>query len=409
MTRGSVLTLLAALQLVGCATRPYSFEPIEEVGFRERAETQREGMLRVTAAVPDRKESKRLLGIDVYARGIQPVWLEVENRGRERVRFAPVGIDPVYFSPLEVAYMHRKLFSKQGHEDMERRFHEIAMPRQIWPGETRSGFVFTHSSPGTKSFNVDLFGSGGGGAGDASFTFFLEVPGFRPDHAEVDLAGLYAPEQIRSYDVAGFRAAIRDFGCCTVDRSGAEPGLPLNVVFVGEGDDVLQALLRAGWYERTRALEPEVIAREQHWQGRPPDAVFRKKRAGSADRNELRVWLAPARVEGEPVWAAQVTHYIGRSTGIGRALLDPRLDPDLDDARFFLLQNLWYSQGLDRFAWQKSGSPIDIDDIRTDWKGVRYFTDGYRLVIWPSGPPVSLLEATYLEWSDPPPPRRGET
>ena len=55
--------LLAALQLLGCATRPYSFEPMDAVGFRARAQTRREGSLRVTAAVPDRKESKRLLGI----------------------------------------------------------------------------------------------------------------------------------------------------------------------------------------------------------------------------------------------------------------------------------------------------------------------------------------------------------
>ncbi len=404
MIRRSVLLVAAVGLLVGCATRPYSFVPMEEVGFRERAQTQREGTLRVTAAVPDREESKRLFGIDVYERGIQPVWLEVENRGRERVRFAPVGTDPVYFSPLEVAYMHRKLFSKQGHRDMEKRFHEIAMPRQIWPGEAGSGFVFTHVEAGTKAFNVDLFSSGGQ---DSGFTFFIEVPGFLPDHAEVDFPGLYAPNEIRDLSIAGFRATLRDFGCCTTNREGTQQGLPLNVVLVGPGEEVLQALLRAGWYERTRAVQPEVIAKEQHWQGRPPDAVFRRKR-GKSDRNELRVWLAPARVAGEPVWAAQITHYIGRSTGIGRALLDPRLDPDLDDARFYLLQNLWYAQALDRFAWQDTGRAVDIEEGETDWKGVAYFSDGFRLVIWPSGRPVSLLEAVQLDWSEPPPVRRSE-
>ncbi|MDJ0849765.1 MAG: LssY C-terminal domain-containing protein [Myxococcota bacterium] len=402
--RVGVLAAGLLLLVVGCATRPYSYVPIDEVGFRERAQTQREGTLQVTAAVPDREESKRLFGIDVYARGIQPIWLEVENRGRERVRFAPVGTDPLYFSPLEVAYMHRSQFSKQGHLDMEARFHEIAMPRQIWPGETRSGFVFTHVEPGTKAFNVDLFSSGGQ---DSGFTFFIEVPGFLPDHAEIDFEGLYEPGEIEDFDVAGFRAALDGFGCCATDQEGTQQGLPLNVVFVGEGNDVLQALLRAGWYERTRAVQAEVVAREQHFRGRPPDAVFRRKR-GRSDRNELRAWLAPARVNGKPVWVAQITHYIGRRTELGRALLDPRLDPDLDDARFYVLQNLWYSQGLDRFAWQNTGRAVDIDEGSSDWKGVAYFTDGFRVVMWPSGPPVSLLETVQLDWSEPPPIRGSE-
>jgi hypothetical protein len=393
---GVLLTAALLLLASACATRPYRYEPIDSVDFRSRAETQQSGNLRVTAAVPSAEESKKLFGIPVYRRGIQPVWIEVENTSSERVRFAPVGVDDTYFSPLEVAYMHRKLFSKRGHQDMERRFHEIAMPRQIWPGETRSGFVFTHVSPGTKGFNVDLFSMDE----DHSFTFFINVPGFTPDHAEVDFAGLYTPGQIHDYDLDGFRAAQAEIACCATDQSGAQRGLPLNVVFVGEGLDVLQALLRADWYERTRAEKPAEVANEQHWDGRPPDAVFRIGRARTGDRNELRVWLAPMRVEGEPVWVGQITRYIGQSTEIGRALIDPRLDPNIDEARDYMLQILWYAQGLQRYAWYDTGEPVDIEQPSSDFKGVRYFTNGYRVVLWPSGPPISLLEAYKLPWDD---------
>lgn len=394
---GPLVGIALALLVSACATRPYRYEPIDAVDFRSRAQTQQSGNLRVTAAVPSADEAKALFGIPVYRRGIQPVWIEVENASTERVRFAPAGVDRTYFSPLEVAYVHRKLFSKKGHRDMERRFHEMAMPRQIWPGETRSGFVFTHVAPGTKGFNVDLFGMGE----DRSFTFFINVPGFTPDHADVDFAGLYTPVQIRDYDLAGFRAALADIACCATDQSGDKRGLPLNVLFVGEGEDVLQALLRAGWYERTRAEKPAVVAREQHWDGRPPDAVFRIGRARAGDRNELRVWLAPMRVEGEPVWIGQITHYIGQTTEIGRALLDPRLDPDVDEARNYVLQILWYAQGLQRYAWHDTEERVDIEHVQTDFKGVRYFTNGFRIVLWPSGPPISLLEVYKLPWDDP--------
>jgi hypothetical protein len=393
------LALCLALGTASCAARPYRFEPLDSVDFRSRSQTESAGSLRVTVAVPDAAESKALFGIPIYDRGIQPVWIEVENRGAHRVRFAPVGVDRDYFAPLEVAYMHRSWFSKQGHQDMERRFHEIAMPRQIWPGETGSGFVFTRLSPGTKGFNVDLFSAAGE---DHSFTFFVDVPGFRPDHAEVDFAGLYAPDEIRNHDLPGFRAALAELGCCATDLSGTQPGLPINLVLVGEGEDALQALLRAGWYERTRAVKPAVIAKEQHWRGRPPDAVFRLRRFKTGDRNELRVWLAPMRVEGKPVWLCQITHYIGRTTQLGRALLDPRLDPDLDDTRNYMLQAIWYSQGLERYAWQDTGEPVPITEGRYDFRGVWYFTDGHRVVLWPSGPPVSLLESKNIGWDEPP-------
>ena len=43
----------------------------------------------------------------LYDRGIQPVWLEVMNSHVDWVRFPPVGVDRTYFSPNEVAYVHR--------------------------------------------------------------------------------------------------------------------------------------------------------------------------------------------------------------------------------------------------------------------------------------------------------------
>ena len=64
----------------GCA----SFKPrsIDEVPFRERAQTQTKDLVRVTAAVPSAEESEKLFGVSVYKGGVQPVWLEIENKGK---------------------------------------------------------------------------------------------------------------------------------------------------------------------------------------------------------------------------------------------------------------------------------------------------------------------------------------
>ena len=85
--RGATLLPLALLLLlsVSCATRSYRYQELDNVDFRSRAETQRQGRVQVTAAVPSAEEAQAILGVPVYQRGIQPIWLEVEKRTRLRL------------------------------------------------------------------------------------------------------------------------------------------------------------------------------------------------------------------------------------------------------------------------------------------------------------------------------------
>ena len=59
------------------------------------------------------------------------------------------------------------------------------------------------------------------------------------------------------YDLTGFRMALKEVPSTTTDQSGQRPGLPIGVVIVADGPDVLKALLRAGWYETSRVREQE--------------------------------------------------------------------------------------------------------------------------------------------------------
>ena len=59
-----VTALLFAL-LSGCATG-FDFKPVESVPFKERAITQIEDGIRITAAVPDKKETRELFGLSLY-------------------------------------------------------------------------------------------------------------------------------------------------------------------------------------------------------------------------------------------------------------------------------------------------------------------------------------------------------
>lgn len=381
---------LACCALAACGGRPFQPERLASVDLHARAQVQSEGKLTVRAAVPGPDETQKLFGVPLYERGIQPVWLEVENRGPVRVRFAPTGIDPVYFSPLEVAYINRKSFSATTRAAMECYYHEAAMDRIIPAGERRSGFVFTNARPGTKAFNIDIFGAD---RNDHSFTFFIDVPGFIPDHAEVNFASLYREEDVADVDVAGLRAGLGTLPRYTTDAAGKSKGEPVNVAFIAHGRDLRSALLRSGWQETSadRRSPDSPASESRRLFGRSADALLRKTR-GKDDRNELRIWLAPMRADGRPVWLAQVTHQL---PGIFNLVYQ---DPDIDDAQFYLLQTLWYGQSLAQLAWRAAIEPVPASEPVLSLGSRGYFTHGYQVVIWPSGDPVSLLEAVRLRW-----------
>ena len=121
------ILIVCALILCGCATATYNPRPLEEATFKTRAQTQDERGIRVTAAVLSPEECKELFRLDLYKRGIQPIWLKIENNTNHLVAFLPYGVDSDYFSPLEVAYMHRSGFSKAARSQMDEFFYQTSL------------------------------------------------------------------------------------------------------------------------------------------------------------------------------------------------------------------------------------------------------------------------------------------
>lgn len=391
------LSILMVSLLSACSMTPYRYEPLEDFNIVGRAESQEQGDFKVRASVPNDEEAKALFGIDLTRRNIQAVWLEITNNRDQRARFAPYSVDAGYFPPHEVAYMYRKQFSKEGWQDMERRFYEMSMPRFIAPGETVSGFVFTNANPGTKTFNVDIFYASDT-AQNEHFTFFLDVPGFTPDYHEVEFDKLYQPDEIRDVDLEGLRALVADLPCCTSNIDGDGQGMPVNTLLVAPGRELLQALLRAGWNETAYEKSDNYLNSTDYFFGRPPDAIFRKSLGRGRERNEMGVWLAPIRVDGAPAWVIQNKHALGRVFELGEMFLGVPLDPDVDDGRNYLLQDFWYSQSLEAFGWSKSGIEVSRENPTMDFNNNPFFADGYRLVMWLSGETVSLMDARNVGW-----------
>lgn len=282
---------------------------------------------------------------------------------------------------------------------------DTAIPRQIPAGETRSGFIYTHAKDGTKSFNVDVFYSGSGDPVYEEFTFFVNVPGFVPDHATVDWKSLYDMDSIQDVSIDQLRTELLELPCCTTNRDGSGQGQPINIVLVANGIEVLQSLLRAGWSETSYEKDDKYLNNIEYLFGRPPDAVFRKSRGRSTlttDRNELSLWLAPLKNDGTGVWMAQVKHAIGQRYKINEIFFGAAQDPDIDDGRNFLLQNLWYSQTLLAVAYSDTGLAVPVSNPMLDFNNNAFFTDGGRIVMWLSGDPVALQDVRNFSWDEQP-------
>ncbi len=404
--------MVALAAAVGCAV--FDPNPSADVPFKERSQTQREGNVRVTAGVPSAKETKALFDASLYKRGIQPIWLEVENNDEEPVWVLPVGIDPDYYSPLGAAALNHLGPRNPQNEEMDQYYHDRGMGIYVPPGGVRSGYVFTNLDEGTKAFNVDVNGED---QQLRTFTFFIEVPGLRADHRQVDFESLYAEDEFLDLDAEGLIEALESLPCCVTDKKGKDHGDPLNLVVIGEDDAVFQAFLRAGWDETETIYGGSALKTGMSFvfggqyryspvsalyvYGRGQDVAFQWARDNINERNHLRLWLSPLRFEGKPVWVGQISRDIGvRFTA--KTITTHKIDPDIDETREYLLENLWYSRTLLKFAYVQGVGEAPIDEPRANLTGDPYFTDGFRLILWVSGDPVPLTDVEVIDWKIPP-------
>ena len=96
----------------------------------------------------------------------------------------------------------------------------------------------------------------------------------------------------------------------------------------------------------------------------------------------------------------QMKHAIGQRYRINEIFFGSAQDPDVDDGRNFLLQNLWYSQSLKTIAFTHTGKVVPMENPQLDFNNNPFFSDGMRFVMWLSGEPVALQETRNLQWSN---------
>jgi len=403
------------LFLIACSSTPTTqVYSVPEGDWRARISSQEKNGIKVSAAVPSAKESRDIFGKPLYKKGIQPVWLEISNNGDTRVRFLPVGLDPQYFTPLEVANTELKDKDKAAPESLVDEFflNQGIGALEVRPGQTRSGFIFSKLDEGSKAFNVDIVREND----FETFTFFVHVPGLNIDHYNVDWKNIYAEDEWVDLEKDQLIEIVEQMTCCVTDKKGEGSGDPLNLVVIGHPADIYTAFIRAGWDETETVTKTSTLKTigsflsggEYRYSpvsglyvfGRPQDVAFQKARENIHERNHLRLWMSRAKFNGVPVFMGQISRDIGvRFTS--KTITTHKIDPNVDETREGLLENLAYSQSLEKFAYVGGVGEVPMDQPKGNLTGDPWFTDGYRIVLWVSSQPVSIDDVDFLEWRMP--------
>ena len=388
--------------------------PVDPSAYRERSRSSVNGDVTVTVAVPTTAEAEAVYGVKLKGKFIQPVWVEVKNGSAETYWFLPSGMDPNYFSASEAAFAFHT-GSKETNRQIDDKFINLQFQNPVRSGSSKSGFVLTNLDEGFKAVDIDLISRD-----DAkSFSFIVPDPDFKADYKMVDFDTLYAVDEIvniENYDE--LRRVLEELPCCTTNADGDAYGDPLNLVMIGETNDIVPALVRRGWYA-TEVIWSEAIKRTiksflqgkryryspispLYVYGRKQDVGWQKARGTINERNHMRFWLSPIRFRGQKVWVGQISRDIGVKFTLKSPTISTHvIDPDVDEARRYFLEDMAYSQALARHGYVKGVGVVSREKPKMNLVGDPFYTDGLRVVLFFEPRPYSLSEIELLKWEGP--------
>src|SRR5210317_225965 len=396
----------------GCATTKTA--PVDPLAYKNRTKTIVIEDVTVTVAVPTIAEAQAIYGVELAAKRIQPVWLEVKNDSVDIYWFLPSGLDPDYFSSSEAAFAFYT-DKDETNRQLDEIFQKLQFQNPIRPESTQVGFVLANLDEGFKAVDIDLISR----EAARSFSFIIADPEFKADHKEVDFETLYAAEDIINIeDEEALRRVLEELPCCTTNADGDEYGDPLNLVLIGEPNVLVPSLFRRNWHT-TEILWSRAILRTiksfiqgeryryspispLYVYGRPQDIGWQKARGTIHERNHMRFWLSPIRFRGKKVWVGQISRDIGVKFTLKSPTISTHvIDPDVDEARRYFVEDLAYSQALARYGFVKGVGVVTREEPRLNLVGDPFYTDGLRAVLFFEPRPYTLSDIEILEWEPP--------
>jgi hypothetical protein len=408
--------------------------------FLEGAQTQQQEGLEVTVAVLDARQSRKFFGVPMSRRGIQPVWVRIVNRSASACRLHLVSIDPNYYSPLEAAAANHYRLGKRligfgllgvlflwllllvplkvigalrANRKMDDFFREQAFRlRPIAPGKQSEGFVFTPLDVGSKVVHVRVLRM----EGTIEFVFNIPVAGIDVDYQRRDFMDLYPPDRLIECDFAALCERLKTMPRAVGAAKGSREGDPVNLIVIGDFPTLLSAF-GARWDETEtitwatclKTFRAFVLGKEYRYSpvsslylfGRSQDFALQRIRESINERLHLRLWLTELRCGGKPVWVGQVSRDIGvRFTLKTWNLTTHRIDPDVDESRDYVLEDLLEAERLELAGYVGGVGECDRAAPRRNLTGDPYYTDGQRGLAIVSG---TRTTARFMARSELPP------
>jgi len=410
------LQVACGLLLSGCSLFT-SYHPgaAENLPIKlRRLQMHEEAGVSVQVSVPTDDQASQYFGVPLAENNIQLIWMTIRNRSDVDYWLMPFAVDPDYYSADEAAFITGSDLPSGKLEEHRRLFRENSLPFFIKANTTREGYIFASHKFGGRFIDVRL--SGHLHAIRMRFAVLLPTESF--DYEKSGLRERYAGiDALPDLQVEELREALRALPCCTSDEDGSGEGDPLNLVLVGSVETVVAALTASGW-DFTEAISIDSIRRmigaaiqenafptapvsALYTFGRKQDMAFQRGRATISQRNHMRLWLAPFRCGGEPVWVGQVSRDIGVKLTIHSPYLTTHvIDPVVDEAREYLFHSLLHHDAVEQFAFVRGVGAASEEQPRHNLTDDPYLTDGMRMVLWLSQEEVLPHQAIDLGWNE---------
>jgi len=407
------LVLIAILSIQACTSSSYKvIKPNPDSGnsFLQHAQSKQNQHLKISASILTEKESYAIFGLSLKLIGVQAIWVSVENRDRFPYWLLYPSIDPDYYAPDEVAYAYSSTMSEDENYKLMQHLRQQNFKNPIHANETKSGFIFVNRDEDYKAMSMELLGNKKLTIVDFLFTMSgLNYENF------YDIIGIHNTDQLVEVDEAALKLALEQLPCCTTNQEGDQKGDPLNLIFIGNAEDLFPAFAHRGWHpaeknywdSSVKTVKSFLFGHHYHYSpvsplyalGRKQDIALQKARGTIHKRQHLRLWLTSLSFQGKSVWVGQVSRDIGvRFTNKTPILMTHKIDPDIDEARNELTQEMLFSRGLSKIGYV-SGVPIStIENPAYNLTGDPYFNDGLRVVLMMNKQPMPIENIEYFDW-----------
>jgi hypothetical protein len=383
-------------------------------------QTQGDEFAEVSVAVLTPSECKLALGVPLANRGIQGVWVRITNRSASGTRLLMTKIARDYYTSREAAGLcHFSMFkrlitfglmiwfllpavmlalpfkiyaTRRANRRMNEVFQLLGFPlKNIAPGAVAEGMVFTPLEFGNKVVDIALVMN----MEVKEYHFSIEVPGPKLDYQRS--LGIAKPVEGINCDLPTLVAKITEMPATTSNAKGRRMGDPVNLVIIGDFTSVLGVFA-------TRWDQTEIITLASCWRTAksfflgseyryspvsalylfdvPQDFALQRVRGSINERLHLRLWSTPLRFEEKAVWVGQVSRDIGvRFTWRTWNLTTHRIDPDVDEARDYVMEDLFEAGRITEGGYVPGVGSCTREQPRHNLTGDPYFTDGHRAVV----------------------------